>query len=123
VKLTDPHAARENLKVAEGARAVSAEFLKLSEKQLELGALSPLDIYNPQQQLANADLVVSQARFALAQTENALRKQIAVDLDPAIRKLPIVLTESVDIMTESANWHRICGAGAAISASAKRPKC
>src|ERR1019366_1636551 len=59
--------ARENLKVAEGARAVSAEFLKLSEKQLELGALSPLDIYNPQQQLANADLVVSQARFALAQ--------------------------------------------------------
>jgi outer membrane protein TolC len=97
----DVVSARENLKVAEGARAVSAEFLKLSEKQLELGALSPLDIYNPEQQLANADLVVSQARFALAQTENALRKQIAVDLDPAIRKLPIVLTESVDIMTES----------------------
>jgi outer membrane protein TolC len=97
----DVISARENLKVAEGAREVSAEFLKLSEKQLELGALSPLDIYNPQQQLANADLVVSQAKFALAQTENALRKQISVDLDPAIRQLPIVLTESVDIMTES----------------------
>ena len=55
----DVISARETLKVAEGARAVSAEFLKLSEKQLELGALSPLDIYNPQQQLANADLVVS----------------------------------------------------------------
>ena len=96
----DVVSARENLKVAEGARAVSAEFLKLSEKQLELGALSPLDIYNPQQQLANAELVVSQAKFALAQTENALRKQISVDLDPAIRQLPIVLTESVDIMTE-----------------------
>ena len=37
----DVVSARENLKVAEGARAVSAEFLKLSEKQLELGALSP----------------------------------------------------------------------------------
>jgi outer membrane protein TolC len=97
----DVVSARETLKVAEGAREVSAAFLKLSEKQLELGALSPLDIYNPQQQLANADLVVSQAKFALAQTENALRKQIAVDLDPAIRKLPIVLTESVDIMTAS----------------------
>jgi outer membrane protein TolC len=97
----DVISARETLKVAEGAREVSAEFLKLSEKQLELGALSPLDIYNPQQQLANADLAVSQAKFALAQREDALRKQISVDLDPVIRKLPIVLTETVDIMTES----------------------
>ena len=48
----DVVSARENLKVAEGARDVAAEFLKLSQKQLELGALSPLDIYNPQQQLA-----------------------------------------------------------------------
>jgi outer membrane protein TolC len=97
----DVVSARETLKVAEGAREVSAAFLKLSEKQLELGALSPLDIYNPQQQLANADLVVSQAKFALAQKEDALRKQISVDLDPVLRKLPIVLTETVDIMTES----------------------
>ena len=97
----DVVSARETLKVAEGAREVSAAFLRLSEKQLELGALSPLDIYNPQQQLANADLVVSQARFALAQTENALRKQIAIDLDPSLRKLPVVLTETVDFMTAS----------------------
>jgi outer membrane protein TolC len=87
--------------VAEGAREVSAAFLKLSEKQLELGALSPLDIFNPQQQLANADLSVSQAKFALAQKEDALRKQIAIDLDASLRKLPIVLTETVDVMTES----------------------
>ena len=97
----DVIAARETLKVAEGARAVSAEFLKLSEKQLELGALSPLDIYNPQQQLANADLNVSTAKFALAQREDALRKQISVDLDPDLRTLPIVLTETVDVMSES----------------------
>jgi outer membrane protein TolC len=97
----DVVSARETLKVSEGAREVSAAFLKLSEKQLELGALSPLDIFNPQQQLANADLVVSQAKFALAQKEDALRKQISVDLDPALRKLPIALTETVDIMTES----------------------
>lgn len=97
----DVVSARETLKVAEGAREVSAAFLKLSEKQLELGALSPLDIFNPQQQLANADLSVSQAKFALAQKEDALRKQISVDLDPALRKLPIVLTETVDTMTAS----------------------
>jgi outer membrane protein len=102
----DVVSARETLKVAEGAREVSAEFLKLSEKQLELGALSPLDIYNPQQQLANAELTVSQAKFALAQREDALRKQVSVDLDPAVRQLPIVLTETVDIGTESTRVDR-----------------
>src|ERR1019366_6125084 len=47
------------------------------------------------------DVVAAQAKFALAQKEDALRKQISVDLDAALRKLPIVLTETVDIMTES----------------------
>jgi outer membrane protein TolC len=98
----DVVSARENLKVAEGGRDVAAEFLKLSNKQLDLGALSPLDIYNPQQQLATAELSVSQARFALAQKEDALRKQISVDLDPKVRTLPIVLTETVDIVAPAA---------------------
>ena len=93
----DVISARENLKVAEGGRDVAAEFLKLSEKQLELGALSPLDIYNPQQQLATAELTVSQAKFALQQKEDALRKQISIDLDTKLRGLPIVLTETVDV--------------------------
>jgi outer membrane protein TolC len=64
---------------------------------LDLGALSPLDIYNPQQQLANAKLTVSQAEFTLIQKEDALRRQIGVDLDPQIRPLPLVLTETVDV--------------------------
>jgi outer membrane protein len=67
------------------------------QKQLDLGALSPLDIYNPQQSLAAADLTVSQAKFNLAQAEDALRHQMGADLDPDIRTLPIVLTESVDL--------------------------
>jgi len=95
----DVVSARENMKVAEGGRDVAAEFLKLSEKQLELGALSPLDIYNPQQQLATAELSVSQAKFALQQKEDALRKQISLDLDPNLRTIPIVLTETVDVAT------------------------
>ncbi len=89
--------ARENLKVAESARATSQQFLDYMQKQLDLGALSPLDIYNPQQQVAANDLAVSQARFALAQAEDALRLQAGIDLDPDIRKLPLVLTETVDL--------------------------
>lgn len=95
----DVVSARENLKVAQGGRDVASEFLKLSEKQLELGALSPLDIYNPQQQLATADLSVSQAKFALQQKEDVLRKQISLDLDPNLRGIPIVVTETVDTVS------------------------
>ena len=89
--------ARENLKVQQKARDTADEYLKYMEKQLELGAISPLDIYNPQQSLAANDLSVSQARFALLQSEDALRHQIGVDLDPQLRKLPIELTESADL--------------------------
>ena len=98
--------ARENLKVAEGARDVSAEFLKLSQKQLELGALSPLDIYNPQQSLATNEVAVAQARFRLQQVEDMLRKQMGADLDPQIRSLAIVLTDSADMPLESINYDR-----------------
>jgi outer membrane protein len=91
--------ARENLRVAVSAKKLADDSLTLSQRELDLGAISPLDIYNPQQQVANADLGVSQARFALIQVENALRKQIGADLDPKIRKLPIELTEGVEAAT------------------------
>jgi outer membrane protein TolC len=102
----DVVSARESLKVAEGARDVSAAFLTLSRKQLELGALSPLDIYNPEQQLATNEVSVAQARFTLVQREDALRKQISADLDPEVRKLPLVLTDLADMPLESINFDK-----------------
>ena len=89
--------ARENVRVAESGENNAAEFLKYMQKELSLGALSPLDIYNPEQSLASAQLSVSQAKWALDQAEDTLRHQMGADLDPAVRKLPIVLTESVDL--------------------------
>jgi outer membrane protein TolC len=88
--------ARENLRVAESALKLAEESLALTQKEFQLGAVAQLDLYNPEQQRATADLSVSQARFALQQSENALRKQMGVDLDPSIRTLPIVLTETMD---------------------------
>lgn len=87
--------ARENLRVAESARDLADQALKRSQRELELGALSPLDIYNPEQQFATSQIGVSQARYSLQQTEDALRRQMGADLDPRIRKLPIVLSETV----------------------------
>jgi outer membrane protein TolC len=93
--------ARENVRVQEKARDTSKANLDFVQKQLDLGAVSPLDIFNPQGQLASAELALSTARFGLELAENALRHQIGVDLDPDLRKLPIELTEPVDISTES----------------------
>ena len=70
------------------------EVLERSQKELELGAISPLDIYNPERTRPPPKSTVSQAKFALAQADDAVRKQIGVDLDPEARKLPIVLTET-----------------------------
>jgi outer membrane protein TolC len=93
--------AQQNLRVQESARKLADDSLKLSQKQLELGAISPLDIYNPQQQLATAELGVSQARFQIAQAENAFRRQIGADLDERVRDLPIEVTEAVDLPLDS----------------------
>lgn len=87
--------ARENLKVQEQALALADASLKRAQRELELGALPALEIYQPQAVYARAEILVTQARYRLAQTEDALRRQMGIDLDPGLRNLPIVLTESV----------------------------
>ncbi len=87
--------ARENLKVQEQALGLADASLKRAQRELELGALPALEIYQPQAVYARAEILVTQARYRLAQTEDALRRQIGIDLDPDLRKLPIILTEDV----------------------------
>ncbi|MFN7919594.1 MAG: TolC family protein [Bryobacteraceae bacterium] len=93
---------REFLKVQEEALRVAGEFLKRNTRELELGAISALEIYQPQQQYANSEIAVTQARYRLQQSEDQLRRQIAADLDPQFRNLPIVLTESTLPPTDDA---------------------
>jgi outer membrane protein len=97
----DVISARENLRVAESAEDTANKFLDLQQRQLELGALSPLDIYAQQQQVAQAKVTTAQARFQLALVEDVLRKQMGADLDPEVRKLPILLTETVELPLDS----------------------
>jgi outer membrane protein len=42
-------------------------------------------------------LSVTQAEYRLTQTEDAVRRQIGADLDPDVAKLPVDLTEPVDV--------------------------
>jgi outer membrane protein TolC len=86
--------ARESLKVQEQGLALQDESLKRSQRELELGAISPLEIYRPQQSYATQEVAVTQFRYRLQQQEDALRRQMGADLDPQYRNMPIVLTET-----------------------------
>ena len=86
--------ARETLAVQEFNLKLQSQALERSKKELELGAISELEIYQPEATYANAQIQVTQARYRLAITEDALRRQIGADLDPDVRKFPIVLTEN-----------------------------
>lgn len=87
--------AREDLRVQEQALALADTSLKRAQRELELGAISSLEIYQPQQQYANFEILVTQARFRLQEAENILRRYISADLDPQVRNLPLVLTEEI----------------------------
>src|SRR5260370_32346992 len=93
--------ARENLRVQEESLKLADAALTRAQKEIELGATSKLEVFQPQANRANAELGVIQARYRLEQGEDALRRQMGADLDPAYRKMPLVLTESVEMPAES----------------------
>jgi len=87
---------RENLRVQQESLKLQKESLDRSEKELELGAMAPLDISRPRATYATAQLRFSQAQFNLRRTEDALRRQMGADLDPNFRTMPIELTEKIE---------------------------
>lgn len=87
--------AREQLRVQEKALELNDASLKRFRRELELGAISALEIFEPEATYASSEIQVTQSRFRLQQTEEALRRQIGADMDPEVRRLPIVLTEPV----------------------------
>jgi outer membrane protein TolC len=93
--------ARENLRVAEEALKLADAALTRAKKEIELGATSKLEVFQPEANRANSELGVIQARFRLEQVEDALRRQIGADRDPAYRTMPLLLTESVEMPAEA----------------------
>ena len=87
--------AREHVKVQQQSLDLADQALKRSRREVELGATSPLEIFQPEQQYATARLNLAQVEFQVRQAEDILRRQIGMDLVPDLRNLPIMLTESV----------------------------
>ncbi len=91
---------RESLKVQQNNLNLAQTTLERNRRELELGAISPLDIYQPEQQVANAQVFVTNATYSLKQAEDGVKRQIGADLDPDLRDVPLNLTESSDPPTE-----------------------
>jgi outer membrane protein len=89
--------ARENLALYTKFTELRAAALDRVQKQVDAKAALPIDLYQPKSEYASAQLLVTQGKRALAQRENALRQQVGADLDPAIRNLPIQLTEAPEV--------------------------
>ena len=87
--------ARESLRVQESALELNGKLLKRNQRELELGAISALEIYQPQANYASTEVRVTQARYALQQAEDSLRRQMGADVDVQYRNMAIVLTENV----------------------------
>ena len=87
---------RESLRVRENNLELARAFLERSRRELELGAISPLDIYQPEQQFATAQVGVTQFQYRLQQSEDTLRRWIGADLHPTLRYAPLVLTETAE---------------------------
>lgn len=87
---------RELVSVNQNNLELAQAFLERSRRELELGAISPLDIYQPEQSFANAQIGVTQSHYALQRAEDAVRRWVGADLNPDFREMPIMLTESAD---------------------------
>jgi HAE1 family hydrophobic/amphiphilic exporter-1 len=88
--------ARENLKVQKTALDMAELTYKRNLRELELGALPPLNIFRSESQVASRRVDVIRAEYTQKQAEDALRQTIGADLDGDVRNLKLNLVEAVE---------------------------
>jgi outer membrane protein TolC len=86
--------AQESLIVAESQQAEAQASYDHDERSLKLGAISPLNIYQSESQVAQVKVQVIQQEYVLKQAESQLRQDIGADLDPYVNSLPLKLVEN-----------------------------
>jgi outer membrane protein TolC len=85
--------ARDNIRVAQLAVDLAQKSYDRDKMALDLGALSKLDIYQSQSQVAQRKVDLIRAQYAYRQTLDGLRRLIGADLDPATRNIEIALED------------------------------
>jgi outer membrane protein len=95
--------AQKNLAVVQDSLHLAEESYKHDKRALELGALSPLDIYRSEATVAQRRLQVIQAEYAVKPLEDQLRRTVGADLDSRAGALDFDLTESAEASGELAS--------------------
>ncbi|MBI3477539.1 MAG: TolC family protein [Acidobacteria bacterium] len=85
--------ARGSVEIAKKSQDAADASYKRAKRELELGALAPLDIYRSESQVATRRVQVIQAEYDLKRTEDALRFTLGASVDPLLRALDLDLTE------------------------------
>lgn len=93
--------AKQNLEVLRQSLTLAEASYNRDKRALELGALSPLDIYRSESQVAQRKVAVIQAEYQLKQTEDTFRQTIGADLDPRVAALDLDLYESTDLGSDA----------------------
>jgi len=88
--------AQGNLEVARTSMAEAEATYKHNKRELELGALPPLDIYRSESQVASRRVQLIQSEYAVTQAEDQLRLTIGADQDPYFQALDLELTEKAE---------------------------
>ncbi len=86
--------ARENVGVAKSSIGQAQASYEHDKRSLQLGALSPLDIYQSEAQVAQVRVNLIQVQYQLKQAQEQLRQDIGADLDPALDALDLDLVEN-----------------------------
>lgn len=94
--------AEKNLAVVQDSLHLAEESYKHDKRALELGALSPLDIYRSEATVAQRRLQVIQAEYAVKPLEDQFRRTIGADLDTRAGALDFDLTENAEVTGELA---------------------
>lgn len=89
--------AQKNLAVVQESLHLAEESYKHDKRALELGALSPLDIYRSESTVAQRRLQEIQAEYAVKPLEDQFRRTIGADLDTRAGALDFDLSENAEV--------------------------
>jgi outer membrane protein len=89
----DATQARDNIRVAQLSVDLAQKSYDRDKMALDLGALSKLDIFQSQSQVAQRKVDLIRAQYAYREALDGLRRLIGADLNPATRNIEMVLDD------------------------------
>jgi len=94
--------ARDNIRVQQLSVDLARKSYDRDRMALDLGALSRLEIYQSQSQVAQRKVELIRAQYSYREALDGIRRLIGADLDPATRNVEIVLDDDPASLPASA---------------------